>query len=92
MKEDEFNRALVNSPELEKHLENIVMEIVMSNLTSEQLAVLKKAEKEGEAAFMEKIQEVSANIPGLAEKIEQAIAHELETLKKAHEALTKDSE
>ncbi|MFA6136361.1 MAG: hypothetical protein WC705_03350 [Candidatus Paceibacterota bacterium] len=82
------------SPEDEKetvdavldHFNKIIIETVILSLNEEQVAQFKTAL--GQSNFEEEITKITAQVPGLADKIERAVNDEFILLKKAKEIVS----
>lgn len=66
------------------HLHKVIIETVIVNLSPEQLAELKQVIDLDGPEMEEKIGELTSVVPGLAEKIESAVSHELTVLKQGY--------
>lgn len=65
------------------YMQNVIFETVVSNLSDEQLREFKESVDKQPEDLEEKIMKITANVPGLSEKIEQAVASELASFKAA---------
>lgn len=68
-----------------EHFEKVIIETVIVNLDDEELGKFKSALKSEN--LEEKVMAVTAGVPGLAGKIEEALAVEFEVIKSAREAM-----
>jgi hypothetical protein len=76
--------------DLIEHFNQIIIETVIINLNDNQLKEFRAAmDEEDEYSVQEKIIDITSRVPGLAEKIEQAVEHELTVLKAAKLVLDK---
>jgi hypothetical protein len=68
-------------------LQNVVMETTLENMSPEQTERFKKALDDGGENIEAEMESISSEIPGLQQKIEQAVAAELDTIKAARAQL-----
>ncbi|MBI2627268.1 MAG: hypothetical protein HYW77_03465 [Parcubacteria group bacterium] len=68
--------------EIQQQLERAIWEAVLTDLDDSQVKRFEDVldNTEGEGSFEDKIAEITAEVPGLAEKIESRLAQEIDTI------------
>lgn len=79
----EEDRAEVLSA-LMKHLESVIIETIVTELSPEQVEEFQDVLKGHDLHLEERIEEITAHVPGLAHIVEETVAHELEVFRKAY--------
>lgn len=69
--------------QLIEHFNRLIMETIVANLNDQQIAEFNQALDESDDKMQEKITAITAQVPGLAKKIETAVENEVALLKAA---------